>query len=130
MIYLENDRQAVVVVLMHDGVPKMTLKKVNNVSEKCFPLIQFFLFLPRPDLDYIPSKQSLPFLPKSPKCLKPGHLAKVITKNGRVAVGRVRYIGPLAFNDDNETFVGLQLPNKIGDCDGSIDGRKFFDWFV
>lgn len=80
--------------------------------------------------DYSPSKQSLPFLPKSPKCLKLGHLAKVITKSGRVVIGRVRYIGPLAsaqFGDD-ETFVGLQLPNSLGDCDGTIEGRKFFDW--
>lgn len=80
--------------------------------------------------DYSPSKQSLPFLPKSPKCLKLGHLAKVITKTGRVVIGRVRYIGPLAstqFGDD-DSFVGLQLPNSLGDCDGTIDGRRFFDW--
>ncbi|XP_037051288.1 uncharacterized protein LOC119085126 [Bradysia coprophila] len=79
--------------------------------------------------DYSPSKQSLPFLPKSPKCLKLGHLAKVITKSGRVVIGRVRYIGPLAstqFGED-ECFVGLQLPNSLGDCDGTIEGRKFFD---
>ncbi|XP_055630390.1 uncharacterized protein LOC129771090 isoform X2 [Toxorhynchites rutilus septentrionalis] len=79
--------------------------------------------------DYIPSKHALPFLPKTAKCLKPGHLAKVIARNGRVVVGRVRYIGPLAGNsgDPDEYFVGLQLPNNLGDCDGSIDGRKFFD---
>lgn len=81
--------------------------------------------------DYIPSKQSLPFLPKSPKCLKPGHLAKVISKNGRVVIGRVRYVGPLATcrpENEDEIFIGLQLPNKCGDCDGTIDGRKLFDW--
>ncbi|XP_065082253.1 uncharacterized protein LOC135704700 [Ochlerotatus camptorhynchus] len=82
--------------------------------------------------DYIPSKQALPFLPKTAKCLKPGHLAKVIARNGRVIVGRVRYIGPLAgcssaSGEPDETYVGLQLPNNLGDCDGSIDGRKFFD---
>ncbi|XP_052563884.1 uncharacterized protein LOC120428807 isoform X2 [Culex pipiens pallens] len=87
--------------------------------------------------DYIPSKQALPFLPKTAKCLKPGHLAKVIARNGRVVVGRVRYIGPLvAASADgvvqptanpDEAYVGLQLPNNLGDCDGSIDGKKFFE---
>jgi hypothetical protein len=80
-------------------------------------------------LDYTPSKQSLPFLPKSSNCLKPGHLAKVITKNGRVVVGRVRYVGPLAGGED-EFYIGLQLQNNFGDCDGSVDGRRFFDWWV
>ncbi|KAL1375330.1 hypothetical protein pipiens_004690 [Culex pipiens pipiens] len=88
--------------------------------------------------DYIPSKQALPFLPKTAKCLKPGHLAKVIARNGRVVVGRVRYIGPLVAAssdgvvqptaDPDEAYVGLQLPNNLGDCDGSIDGKKFFEW--
>ncbi|XP_041783963.1 uncharacterized protein LOC121599901 [Anopheles merus] len=79
--------------------------------------------------DYIPSKQALPFLPKTPKCLKPGHLAKVISPNGRVIVGRVRYIGPVAGTEaaEDTTFVGLQLPNNLGDCDGTIDGKRFFD---
>ncbi|XP_038109854.1 uncharacterized protein LOC6032291 [Culex quinquefasciatus] len=87
--------------------------------------------------DYIPSKQALPFLPKTAKCLKPGHLAKVIARNGRVVVGRVRYIGPLVAAsadgvvqptaDPDEAYVGLQLPNNLGDCDGSIDGKKFFE---
>lgn len=64
-------------------------------------------------------------------------MAKVIAKNGRVVIGRVRYVGPLASNSEtveidyeNETYVGLQLPNKIGDCNGSFEGRKFFDWLV
>lgn len=78
--------------------------------------------------DYHPSKQSLPFLPKSPKCLKPGQLAKVIAKSGRVVVGRIRYCGPVAEADSDETYVGLQLPNALGDCDGSFGGRKFFEW--
>lgn len=82
--------------------------------------------------DYSPSKQSLPFLPKSPKCLKLGHLVKVITRTGRVVVGRVRYIGPLAGEEfaEDDTFVGLQLPSKVGDCDGSIGGRRFFEWYA
>lgn len=50
-----------------------------------------------------------------------------------MVVGRVRYIGPLAgggsaFGEQDEIYVGLQLPNNLGDCDGTIDGRKFFDW--
>uniref|UniRef100_A0A182Y6X7 CAP-Gly domain-containing protein n=1 Tax=Anopheles stephensi TaxID=30069 RepID=A0A182Y6X7_ANOST len=77
--------------------------------------------------DYIPSKQALPFLPKTPKCLKPGHLAKVISPTGRVIVGRVRYIGPVAGTDSEDTYVGLQLPNNLGDCDGTIDGKRFFE---
>ncbi|CRK97145.1 CLUMA_CG010542, isoform A [Clunio marinus] len=78
--------------------------------------------------DFRPSKQSLPFLPKSPKCLKPGQLAKVIAKTGRVVVGRIRYCGPVASSDNSdETYVGLQLPHAFGDCDGSIDGKKFFE---
>lgn len=82
-------------------------------------------------MNYTPPKQSLPFLPKSPKCLKPGHLAKVISKNGRVVVGRIKYIGPLANSEEEETiYVGLQLASNLGECDGSIDGRKFFDWLV
>ncbi|XP_055601381.1 uncharacterized protein LOC129750160 [Uranotaenia lowii] len=86
--------------------------------------------------DYIPSKQALPFLPKTAKCLKPGHLAKVIARNGRVVVGRVRYIGPLLsaasggglsdVDSVEDSYVGLQLPNNLGDCDGTIDGKKFF----
>lgn len=61
-------------------------------------------------------------------------MAKVIAKNGRCVIGRVRYVGPLvsisnnADQPDNEAFIGLQLPNKIGDCDGSFENRKFFDW--
>ncbi|XP_035785400.1 uncharacterized protein LOC118463143 isoform X2 [Anopheles albimanus] len=78
--------------------------------------------------DFIPSKHALPFLPKTAKCLKPGHLAKVISRSGRIVVGRVRYIGPLAAGPDaDESYVGLQLPNNLGECDGTIDGKRFFD---
>ncbi|XP_052862591.1 uncharacterized protein LOC128269228 [Anopheles cruzii] len=77
--------------------------------------------------DFIPSKHALPFLPKTAKCLKPGHLAKVISRSGRIVVGRVRYIGPLAGADSEDSFVGLQLPNSMGECDGTIDGKRFFE---
>lgn len=85
-------------------------------------LIDWFL------TDFHPSRQSLPFLPKSPRCLKPGQLAKVIAKTGRVVVGRIRYCGPVASIDSDEVYVGLQLPNALGDCDGSFEGSKFFEW--
>lgn len=62
----------------------------------------------------------------------------MISKNGRVVIGRVRYIGPLASvsgvgdsaggNGEDEIYIGLQLPNKFGDCDGTIDGKRFFEW--
>lgn len=90
---------------------------------------QIFETLVNPD--YTPSRQALPFLPKTAKCLRLGHLVKAITtRTGRVVVGRVRYVGPLAGANyaDSETFVGLQLPSKVGDCDGSVDGRRFFEW--
>lgn len=125
MIYMPNDR-----IVIIDDAPKMTSRKVcNRLTIVPFDLGITFFFL---FADYSPSKQALPFLPKSPKCLKPGHLAKVISKNGRVVIGRVRYVGILASSDyaEDETFVGLQLPNKVGDCDGSINGRKFFDWYI
>jgi dynactin complex subunit len=71
----------------------------------------------------------LPFLPKSPKCLKPGQLAKVIAKGGRIVVGKIRYVGPIAnCMEDDEIFVGLQLSHALGDCDGSFCGKKFFEW--
>lgn len=101
-----------------------------------FKFIIFIFVISFPHTEYSPSKQSLPFLPKTSKCLKLGHLAKVITKTGRVVIGRVRYIGPMASSvnsttfDMDEHFVGLQLPSKIGDCDGTIEGRRFFEWYV
>lgn len=107
-----------------DDVLKPTYSEVSRKSDE--DEIKTHELLSR--LDYHPSKQSLPFLPKSPKCLKPGQLAKVIAKTGRVVVGRIRYCGPVASIDVDETFVGLQLPNALGDCDGSMDGTKFFEW--
>lgn len=98
----------------------------DSVCELFETLIDVRLSFP----DFHPPKHSLPFLPKSPKCLKPGQLAKVIAKTGKVVVGRIRYCGPVASADVDETYVGLQLPNALGDCDGSIGGKKFFDWWV
>lgn len=51
-------------------------------------------------------------------------------------MGQVRYIGPIvntefiaaSDGDENDTFVGLELANNFGDCDGSIEGKRFFHW--
>lgn len=70
-----------------------------------------------------------PFLPKSSSCLKIGATAvKVITPSGRVAVGRVRHVGPIAAKEDTEVYVGVELEENIGDCDGTIDGSRYFQW--
>lgn len=80
-------------------------------------------------LDCHQSRHALPFLPKSPKCLKTGQQAKVIAKGGRIVVGKIRYIGHIA-NDENEDeiYVGLEMSHAQGDSDGSFNGRKFFEW--
>lgn len=85
---------------------------------------------------YVPSKQNLPFLPKTPACLKIGHLAKVIARNGRVVVGQVRYVGPICNAEyvakldgvAHDTFIGLELASSGGDSDGTIEGKRFFYW--
>lgn len=80
-------------------------------------------------LDCHQSKHPLPFLPKSPKCLKTGQQAKVIAKGGRIVVGKIRYIGHMANDEcENDIYVGLQLPHAHGDNDGTFNGRKFFEW--
>lgn len=108
-----------------DDALRLTSKGVRENSQRR----KLIILIDNSVTDYHPSKQSLPFLPKSPKCLKPGQLAKVIAKTGRVVVGRIRYCGPVAGADCDETYVGLQLPNSLGDCDGSFDGKKFFEWW-
>ncbi|XP_059607515.1 uncharacterized protein LOC132255475 [Phlebotomus argentipes] len=116
-------RRSVDGIIRHE--PMHPLPEVKAVNRRCSEND-----IPR---DFAPSKQSLPFLPRTPKCLKPGHLAKVIIKNGRVVIGRIRYVGPVASMDsyidpgEENTFVGLQLATTYGDCDGTIDGKKFFD---
>ncbi|KAG5679552.1 hypothetical protein PVAND_009112 [Polypedilum vanderplanki] len=78
--------------------------------------------------DFHPSRQSLPFLPKTPNCLKIGQIAKVIARGGRIVVGKIRYVGPIANGvEENEIYVGLQLPHALGECDGSLNGKKFFE---
>lgn len=80
---------------------------------------------PDPLRDFVSPKPVQPYLPKSANDLKLDHLVKVITGDGRVTVGRVRYIGAVAGLSD--PHVGVELPTPSGDSDGSFRGRRYFD---
>ncbi|XP_054268790.1 uncharacterized protein LOC128990449 [Macrosteles quadrilineatus] len=73
-----------------------------------------------------PPKSSSPFLAKLPRDLKLNYWVKVITNEGRVVVGRVRYVGPVSGRGD-DIYVGVQLGRSDGNCDGSYGGRRYFD---
>lgn len=78
-------------------------------------------------LDFKPPKTSQPFLAKVPRDLKLNFWVKVITPEGRVVVGKVKYVGPLPGKGE-DSFVGVQLSRPDGNSDGSISDRRFFDW--
>lgn len=80
-----------------------------------------------PDLarEWIPPQDARPYLPKIPRDLKLDHLVKVISPEGRVLQGRVRYVGPVPGREDSH--VGVELPNVNGSSDGTFHGRRFFD---
>lgn len=80
-----------------------------------------------PDLirDWHPPQDARPYLPKIPRDLKLDHLVKVISPEGRVLQGRVRYVGPVPGRED--THVGVELPYVNGSSDGTFHGRRFFD---
>lgn len=80
-----------------------------------------------PDLirDWHPSQDTTPYLPKIPMDLKLDHLVKVISPEGRVLQGRVRYVGPVPGRED--AHVGVELPYFNGSSDGTFHGRRFFD---
>ncbi|XP_017752906.1 PREDICTED: uncharacterized protein LOC108545669 [Eufriesea mexicana] len=73
-----------------------------------------------PDLirDWHPPQDARPYLPKIPRDLKLDHLVKVISPEGKVLQGRVRYVGPVPGRE--ETHVGVV-------SDGTFHGRRFFD---
>ncbi|XP_018301986.1 uncharacterized protein [Mycetomoellerius zeteki] len=75
--------------------------------------------------DWHPSQDAKPYLPKTPRDLKLDHLVKVISPEGRVLQGRVRYVGPVPGRED--THVGVELPYVNGSSDGTFHGRRFFD---
>ncbi|XP_019876412.2 uncharacterized protein LOC109604325 isoform X2 [Aethina tumida] len=79
---------------------------------------------PEPSGDNVPPQGWQPFLPRIPRDLRPDHWVKVITQEGRVRGGRVRYVGPVASQPDQ--FVGVQLSTPDGYCDGSHTSRRYF----
>ncbi|XP_076234479.1 uncharacterized protein LOC143179236 [Calliopsis andreniformis] len=80
-----------------------------------------------PDLirGWHPPQDARPYLPKIPRDLKLDHLVKVISPEGRVLQGRVRYVGPVPGRE--EAHVGVELPYLNGSSDGTFHGRRFFD---
>ncbi|XP_012288080.1 uncharacterized protein LOC105703894 isoform X2 [Orussus abietinus] len=80
-----------------------------------------------PDLfrDWNPPQDARPYLPKIPRDLKLDHLVKIISPEGRVLQGRVRYVGAVPGRE--EAHVGVELPNENGSSDGTFHGRRFFD---
>ncbi|XP_044253300.1 uncharacterized protein LOC123004219 [Tribolium madens] len=79
---------------------------------------------PEPSGDNVPPQGWQPFLPRVPRDLKPDHWVKVITPEGRVRGGRVRYIGPVVSQSDQ--FVGVQLGTPDGHSDGTFSTRRYF----
>lgn len=73
-----------------------------------------------------PAKTAQPFLPKVARDLKHDYLVKVITAEGRIVVGRVRYSGPVTGRA--EPHVGVELPLDSGVSDGTFLGHRYFDW--
>ncbi|XP_063244299.1 uncharacterized protein LOC134543304 isoform X1 [Bacillus rossius redtenbacheri] len=75
--------------------------------------------------ELVPPRSARPFLPKIPRDLKLDYMVKVISAEGRVMMGRVRYVGGVPGRA--EPHVGVELPRDSGDSDGSFQGRRFFD---
>ncbi|CAG9856350.1 unnamed protein product [Phyllotreta striolata] len=79
---------------------------------------------PEPSGDNVPPPGWVPFLPRVSRDLKLDNWVKVITSEGRVKGGRVRYVGPVT--SQTEHFVGVQLGSPDGYCDGTFNNRKYF----
>lgn len=81
---------------------------------------------PEASRDNIPPQGWQPFLPRLPRDLRLDYWVKVISSEGRVRGGRVRYVGPLM--TQSEYFVGVQLSNPDGHSDGTFNNRRYFQW--
>ncbi|KAJ8712154.1 hypothetical protein PYW07_004996 [Mythimna separata] len=72
-----------------------------------------------------------PYIPAEPRQLRLGHTVKVITPHGRIAVGRVRYVG-LAGNSSatSSVVVGVEIVHNqqpgLPRNDGLYRGRRYF----
>lgn len=82
---------------------------------------------PEASRDNIPPQGWQPFLPRLPRDLRLDYWVKVITSEGRVRGGRVRYVGPLG-GTQKEHFVGVQLSTPDGISDGTFSSRRYFQW--
>ncbi|CAB3382185.1 Hypothetical predicted protein [Cloeon dipterum] len=76
-------------------------------------------------LDLRPPLSSRPFLPRQPRDLKEDCLAKVIGPEGRVLVGKVRFVGSATTAGFKEPVVGLEVA-ECGDSDGTVNGHRLF----
>ncbi|KRT78804.1 hypothetical protein AMK59_7428 [Oryctes borbonicus] len=80
---------------------------------------------PEPTRDNVPPQGWQPFLPRIPRDLHLDYWVKVISPEGRVRGGRVRYVGPLM--NQSEAFVGVQLSTPDGHSDGTYSNRRYFN---
>ncbi|CAH0694487.1 unnamed protein product [Spodoptera exigua] len=72
-----------------------------------------------------------PYIPSEPRQLRLGHTVKVITPHGRIAVGRVRYVGLAgASTATSSVVVGAELIHSqqpgLPRNDGLYRGRRYF----
>lgn len=68
----------------------------------------------------------IPFFFQIPRELKLDHLVRVISPDGKILQGRIRYVGPVP--DREDIHVGIELPNENGSSDGTFHGRRYFIW--
>nr|CAI5838582.1 unnamed protein product [Callosobruchus analis] len=84
------------------------------------------LSAPEPQPDTAPPPGWRPFLPRTASDLRPDHWVKVIAAGGGIRGGRVRYVGPVVGQEADN--VGVQLPGPDGLNDGTLAGRRYFQW--
>ncbi|BES91985.1 Hypothetical protein NTJ_04793 [Nesidiocoris tenuis] len=73
-----------------------------------------------------PGRKAQPFIARVPSDLKADTWVKVIANDGRLVVGRVRYVGPLPGVNDIQVGVVL-APGEGGNSSGTFAGVKYFD---